>query len=300
MLFSGNYLTNGDTATEVIESVIEENIRPDAIQEFLNDLPEKALSLGVRIVLAILVFVIGRFLIKMVRKIVKRSLSRIGSEQSLINFLDSLVKTILYTILILVIASQFGMDAASVVAVVGSAGVAIGLAVQGSLSNFAGGVLILLLKPFRVGDYIYEDSHGNEGTVEEIQLFYTKLKTLDQKIVVLPNGALANTSLTNATAASHRMLLLKVGISYDADMKLAKSIITDVLKKDEAVDQDRDIIAYVDELGDSAVVIGARCYVPTEYYWTCKWRVTEEIKSRFDTAGVTIPFNQLDVHIAEK
>lgn len=287
-------------ASDMLENAIQENINTNAISKFMNELPEKALGLGIRVILALLVFVVGHFLIKLVRRIVRKSLERAKAEKSLGNFLDSLIKVILYTVLILMIAGRFGLDATSIVALLGSVGVAIGLALQGALSNFAGGVLILLLKPFRVGDYIYEDSHGNEGTVSEIQLFYTKLKTLDNKIVVLPNGVLANTSLTNATAASHRMLILNIGISYSSDMKKAKKIIQEVLEQDPAVDHDREILTYVDSLADSAVVMGARCFVPTKKFWACKWRVTEELKERFDTEGIVIPFNQLDVHVDSK
>ena len=188
----------------VLETAVAESLDfsiPAPVQNFLESLPEKALHLGVRVLLSVLVFVIGVQLIKLIRRILKKSLKRARADLGVVQFLDSLVKTVLYVVLVFTIATGFGVDAASIVALVGSAGVAVGLAVQGSLSNFAGGVLILLLKPFKVGDYIKEDNKGNEGTVTEIQLFYTKLTTVDNRIIILPNGTLANTSMTNVTEA---------------------------------------------------------------------------------------------------
>lgn len=273
-----------------------------AIENFLKEFPAKALGLGWRVVLAVLVFAIGVQLIKIVRQILKKSLQRSNADIGVIQFLDSFVKAALYIILVLMIAGNFGLDAASIMAILGSAGVAISLAIQGSLSNFAGGVLILLLKPFKVGDYIIEDSNKNEGTVTEIQLFYTKLSTPDDRIIILPNGALANTSLTNVTATDIRRMDLKIGISYDADLRSAKEVLQGVMEREEAVLKDKECFTYVDELGDSAVVIGMRCWFTNESYWTGKWRITEEAKLSLDEAGINIPYPQMDVHFnkAEK
>ena len=218
----------------------------------------------------------------------------------MVQFLDSFIKVGLYIILGFMVAGGFGLDAASVVAVVGSAGVAVGLALQGSLSNFAGGVLILLLKPFKVGDYIKEDSQGNEGTVTEIQMFYTKLLTYDGKTVVLPNGTLANTSLVNVTAANFRRLDVTVGISYDSDIKKAKAVLTRLVDENPLVIQDKDKVVTVDDLADSAVVIAVKCHVKTEDYWTLRGQLLENIKLRFDEEGITIPYPQLDVHMNGK
>ena len=269
---------------------------PAPVQNFLESLPEKALHLGVRVLLSVLVFVIGVQLIKLIRRILKKSLKRARADLGVVQFLDSLVKTVLYVVLVFTIATGFGVDAASIVALVGSAGVAIGLAVQGSLSNFAGGVLILLLKPFKVGDYIKEDNKGNEGTVTEIQLFYTKLTTVDNRIIILPNGTLANTSMTNVTEAATRRLDISVGIAYDADIKKAKEVLTGMLKADEAVLQDQNMLVFVDALGDFSINLGIRCFVKQEDYWETKWRLTEETKYTLDKAGIEIPFPQMDVH----
>ncbi len=285
--FSLTTLTSGVDLSQVDTGVIE---------NFLKELPGKALNLGLRILLTVLVFFIGTQLIKLVRKIVKKSLTRAKADVGVIQFLDSLIKAILYVVLIFMIASNFGVDAASIVALLGSAGVAIGLALQGSLSNFAGGVLILLLKPFRVGDYIKEDNKGNEGTVTEIQLFYTKLKTGDNRIIVLPNGTLANTSMTNVTEAATRRVDIVVGIAYDADIKKAKELLLDMMRADEGTLKDQDMVVYVDALADSSVNLGLRCWVKKEDYWDVKWRLTENAKYTLDEAGISIPFPQLDVH----
>lgn len=267
-----------------------------AVEQLLKELPDKALRLGIRILLAIVAFFIGVQIIKLLRKILKKSLQRARADVGVVQFLDSFIKVLLYVLLIFLIASGFGLDAASIVALLGSAGVAIGLAIQGSLSNFAGGVLILLLKPFKVGDYIKEDTKGNEGTVSEIQLFYTKLQTPDNRVIILPNGTLANNSMTNVTEASVRRLDITVGIAYDSDIKLAKEVLQEMLNKDEAVLGDKEQLVFVDQLADSSIHLGIRCWVYKEDYWTAKWRLTEETKYTLDRVGITIPFPQLDVH----
>jgi small conductance mechanosensitive channel len=276
---------------------ISENI--NAFQKFMSTLPEKALSLGIRVLIAAVVFFIGSKIIKIIRKITKKSLNKAGAEIGVIQFLDGLIKVVLYGVLILMIAGNFGFDATSVVALVGSAGVTIGLAMQGSLSNLAGGVLILLLKPFRVGDYIIESAHGTEGTVKEIGIFYTKLSTADGKIVVLPNGNLSNNSITNASFSPVRRVDLTVGISYSADIKKAKGILEDVMNSDTDVLHSEPVTVFVSSLDDSAVSIGMRCFCENANYWTVRWRVLENAKLALDEAGIEIPFNQVVVHMGE-
>lgn len=266
------------------------------MEEFLQGLPEKALNLGIRILLSAVVFFIGIQVIKLFRRFLKKSLQRAKADVGVIQFLDSLLKAVLYVVLIFTIASGFGVDAASIVALLGSAGVAVGLAIQGSLSNFAGGVLILLLKPFKVGDYIKEDSNGNEGTVVEIQLFYTKLATPDNRIIVLPNGTLANTSMTNVTEAAVRRLDIYVGIAYDSSIKQAREVLIAMLQADETTLKDKELRVFVDELAESCIRLDIRCWVNKEDYWETKWRLTEETKYALDAAGIVIPFPQVDVH----
>lgn len=269
----------------------------EKIEAFFNQLPEKAFNLGLRVLLAIIFFLIGVQLIKMLRKLIRKSMVRANAETGAVQFADSFIKASLYVLLTMMLASYFGLDAASVVAILGSAGVAIGLAIQGSLSNFAGGVLILALKPFKVGDYIKESYSGQEGTVAEIQIFYTKLVTPDNQTVILPNGNLANNSLVNVTMQEFRRMDVKVSISYEADLKKAKEVLLQVLTEDEATVKDRDILVFVDELADSGVILNARCWFGQDAFWKGKWRVTENCKLALDREGIEIAYPQLDVHL---
>lgn len=285
-------------ATQLLDGEMQDVQKKISVfQKYMDTLPEKAFSLGIRIVLTIIVFFIGMQAIKIVRKLMKAWLTRINAETGVIQFLDSFVKAILYIILILCIASSFGLDAATIVTVLGSCGVALGLALQGSLSNLAGGVLILILKPFKVGDYIKEDNKGNEGTVSEIQIFYTKLVTPDDKIIILPNGPLANSSLTNVTHSPTRRLTVKVGIAYSADLIKAKNILQDITNQQEGIRRDADVTIFVDDLADSSVVLGIHCFVNNEDYWAVRSTLLENIKLTFDKEGIAIPFPQLDVHM---
>lgn len=271
-----------------------------ALEKFMDTLPEKALGLGVRVVVAAILFFVGSKLIKLVRRITKKSLQRANVETGVIQFLDGLIKVGLYGLLILLIAGNFGFDATGVVALVGSAGVTIGLALQGSLSNLAGGVLILMLKPFKVGDFIMESAHGTEGTVKEIGIFYTRLETVDGKIVVLPNGSLANNSITNASFAPKRRVDLKVGIAYDADLIKAKAVLGEVMEQDADVLHEEPTFVFVDELADSAVVLGIRCFCENAKYWDVRWRLLENAKLALDAAKIEIPFPQVDLHVKEQ
>ena len=279
------------------EAVMFEEIDPTVIEKFLHELPENAFHLGVRVLLALVFFFIGVQCIKLLRKIIKKSLERANADVGVTQFIDSFIKVGTYAILIMLIATSFGVDAASIIAVFGSAGVAIGLALQGSLSNLAGGVLILILKPFKVGDYIIEDTNKNEGTVTEIQIFYTKLTTPDNKTIILPNGTLANSSLTNVTHAPHRRNEIKIGISYDSDIRTAKKVLQDLLDNDIAVLQDMERNVFVDNLADSSVVIGMRCWFKNEDFWQGRWRLIEEAKYALEENGIVLAYPQLDVHL---
>ena len=275
---------------------MENEIDPGVIEKFLEELPEKAFHLGLRVVLAGLAFLMGVQLIRLIRKILKKTLERSKADISAMNFIDSFVKFALYFLLVLTSASGVGVDAASILAIVGSAGVAIGLALQGSLSNLAGGVLILVLKPFRVGDYI-EDSNNRAGIVESIDIFYTHLLTYDNIAIVLPNGTLANGTITNYTQSELRRVIVPVSISYQADVKEARKVLLEALKEDPSVRKDKEMRVLVDALADSGVNLLVRCWVKQDDYWETKWRLTELVKDTLDEAGISIPFPQLDVHI---
>lgn len=279
-----------------IGNIASDELNVGLIEHYLQELPDRLVRLGVRVLLALVVLFIGIQLIKLIRRIMRKSFERRSVDVGVSRFLDSLVKVTLYILLLFMIASSFGLDATSVVALVGSAGVAIGLAVQGSLSNFAGGVLILLLKPFKVGDYI-RDAAGNEGTVEDVQLFYTRLITPDRHMVVVPNGELANSNILNMSTLNDRRMDIKVGISYEADIRKAKEVLLQVLNEDPGVLQDEEKRVYVDDLADSSVVLGLRCYSANENFWETRWRLMEKVKYALDEAGIPIPFPQLDVHV---
>ena len=271
----------------------------NALVQFVQDHIPNLIAYGIRILIALVIFMIGRFLIKWIRKRVRHSFDRTNADKGVAQFTDSMLKFGLYLLLILAVAANLGIELSSITVLFAGAGVGVTLALQESLSNFAGGVLILLLKPFVVGDYIIEDNEKNEGTVKEIQIFYTKLTTIDNKTVVIPNGTLANHSLTNVTARDERQLDLKIGISYESDLKKAKQILERMLNENENIIKDEDINVFVDSLGDSSVVLGIRAWVKTEEYWKTRWGLLEEIKLTFDEEGITIPYNQITVHMGE-
>lgn len=283
----------GDLGTE-ITSVTEQISRT---QEYMDRYLPSVVSFGLRLLFAVIVFLIGTKLIKFLRKIIRSSMERAGADVGVIQFLDSLLKVIFYFVLIMLIASGFGVDTTSVMALVGSAGLTIGLAFQGSLSNFAGGVLILLIKPFKVGDYIIYIEDNLEGTVSEIQMFYTTLLTVDNRKVVIPNGVLSNNSLINVTAQDKRRLDIDVGIGYSSDLKLAKELCEKLLEENDKILREQEHLVVVDSLADSAVMLKLRFWVRPEDYWPAKWKMTEDVKLLFDRNGIEIPFNQLDVNI---
>ena len=281
---------------ENIENVTQQISRT---QEYIDKYLPVAISFGLRLLLTIILFIVGSRLIKVVRKIVRRSMERTGADMGVIQFMDSLIKLLLYFLLIMFLADGIGVDTTSVMALVGSAGLTIGLAFQGSLSNFAGGVLILLIKPFKVGDYIIYTSGNLEGKVTKIEMFYTTLFTVDNKKVVIPNGTLSNSSLINVTAEDKRRIDITVGVSYTANLKLAKEVCLNLLAAQPAVLQDQNNMVVVDDLADSSVNLKICCWVSAEDYWSTRWELIEKIKLAFDENGIEIPFNQLDVNLKQ-
>lgn len=289
--------TIADTTQEVTDATQEAVKQVNQLTQYVQDSIPELITFGLKVLAALVAFFVGRLVIRWIRKIVRRSFERSGADKGVEQFVDSLLKYGLYALLVFSLISSLGFDTTSVAAVLASGGVAIGLALQGSLSNFAGGVLILLLKPFVVGDYIIEDSNGKEGTVKEIQIFYTKLSTIDNKTIVIPNGMLTNNSITNATAKDERQLDLRVSISYDADIRQAKNVIEELLEKDECIIKNEQINVFVHELADNAVVLGIRAWVKNEEYWETRWRLLEEIKILLDENGIEIPYPQMTVHM---
>lgn len=272
---------------------------PGLIRTWLEGLVPDLLNFALQVVIAFAVYAVGSKIISLIVKMVSRAMDKRETDEGVKQFLLPLIKYFLYIILIFSIMGLFGIATTSAVAVLGSAGVAIGLALQGSLSNFAGGVLILLLKPFRVGDYIIEHAGGNEGTVAEISIFYTKLMTVDNRVVVVPNGTLANCSITNVSDVDRRRVDIAVGIAYEADIKKAKEVLFKVAEEDEARLPEEEAVVFVDSLGDSAVNMGIRVWVKAEDYWPAKWRLTENVKYVLDEQGISIPYQQIDVQIKQ-
>lgn len=253
----------------------------------------------VKIIVCIVIYIIGKNVIGWVVKTVRSMLLRTKMQTGAATFIVSMLKIFLYLILIFGIAMQFGVKESSVAALVASGGVAIGLALQGGLSNLAGGFLILLFQPFEVGDYIL--AQGEEGTVQKIEILYTTLHTIDNRKVIIPNGNLANNVIVNATGADRRKLDITVGISYEDDISKAKQVLLQIIERSEYVIREQEAQVFVSELGDSSVVMGLRCWVRTDQYLPALWQMNEQIKNEFDRAGLHIPFPQMDVHVrAEK
>lgn len=296
--------TTGEQVEKVVETLQSGEMTAEQVNESVVNLVEmlKAkipdlIGWGIRILIAILIFLIGRAIIRWIRKRVKISMTRANVDAGVTQFTQSLLKFGLYLILILVIAGNLGFDLSTITVAFASASVGITLALQGTLSNFAGGVLILITRPFVVGDYIIEDNKKNEGTVKEIGIFNTKLTTLDNKTIVIPNGTLVNNSLTNVTEKDERQLDLKIGISYNSDLRRAKAILAEQLVNHDSIISDHPTNIFVDELADSAVILGVRAWVKSEEYWPTRWALLEDIKLSFDKEGIEIPYNQLSVHV---
>ena len=268
-------------------------------KEYLTEQLPALTGFCIKVVLSIIVFFVGRRIISWIVNIMRKSLERANRDAGVVQFISSAGKANLYMLLIFNIAISLGVKESSVAALLGTAGVTVGLALQGGLANLAGGVLLLIFKPFVVGDYIIQDqTNGCEGTVAKIEICYTTLLSIDNKKIVVPNGTLSNSTIINVTAKENRKLEIKVGISYDADIRKAKKVIEDILKADPDTRSDNsEMVVFVDSLADSAVIIGLRVWVPTDAYWKTKWRLNQRIKEEFDANGITIPYNQMEVYL---
>lgn len=267
------------------------------LTQWVNAMVPKALSFGFSVVLAIVLWVIGRKIINAIKKGFNKSCTRHNVEVGLAGFLSKIIGVICNVILILIILGLFGVTASSLAAGVAGVGVTIGLALQGALSNFAGGCLILLLHPFRVDDYIVEHASGKEGTVKEISIIYTTLITPDGKTVVVPNGALAAASITNVTAMGKRRMDVTVGISYTSDLKKARKILLDIGNSVEKRIKEDECYTLVSDLGESSIKLELRFWVKNEDYWPVRFDILERVKEGFDKESIIIPYNQLDVHL---
>lgn len=285
-------------AQEVAEDI--SNLKPNAILETLKNMIPGLMSLGYRLLVVAFIIIIGMRIISSVKKMFSRSFERMEMEISLRKFLMSVLSVAMYLLLALIAADKLGFNPASLIALVGSAGVAVALSLQESLSNFAGGIIIMVMKPFRVGDYIVTTTTGIEGTVKIIGLIYTSLLTPDNRMVVIPNGGLANSSITNVTAEDKRRIEIQVGISYESDLRRAKELLLQILDTHPMAlhEEDRMPQVFVWELGSNSVVLGGRVWSKMEDYWTAKFEITEQIKLTFDREGIEIPYQRVDIKVA--
>ena len=251
-----------------------------------------------RIVTAILIFVIGLWVIKFVNRLVKKYFDRADYDLALERFLADLINWGLKIMLFVMVITQLGVQSSSLIAVLGAAGLAIGLALQGSLSNFAGGVLILAFKPFRIGDFI--EAQGVMGTVKDISIFTTKILTSGNQLAILPNAKLSNDIIKNYNAEPIRKDILTIGISYDSDIKLAKEILLNLVTEQELVLKDPEPQIVVANLGDSSVDLSLRFWAKNEDFWEAHFYTLEEAKLRLEAQGISIPFPMREVHVINK
>ena len=285
-----------DVDTDAVTEVVDEaGQQLSTLQNFLIDAAPSIRSFIFNLIVAIIIFIVGKKLIGLAVRILERFLGRTGMDAGVSTFLVSTARALMYVLLAFVIVGQLGVNTASIVTLLGTAGIAIGMSLQGSLSNVAGGILILLMKPFRVGDFV-STSYG-DGTVKMIGLVYTVITTVDNRALTIPNGALSNSAVFNANAMPERRLDISVGISYDSDITLAKRIMEEVYRDCPGFLPDKDLNVHVSGLEDSSVTIEGFGWVRGSEYLKSKWYVLEEVKLRYDAAGVTIPFPQMDVHI---
>src|SRR5690606_17131745 len=287
IIVSNGYFYNGSSVASYMEKKVELAL-DHVIEAILSRVPS--------VVLGLLILIAGSWLIRLLLRIIRNRFERRNVDLSLRDFVASIVKFILYTMLILSVASMVGIQTTSFVAVLGAASLSIGLALQGSLSNFAGGVLILLFRPFRVGDYVSSAS-GAEGTIEKIDILYTTMRTSNGIAVFAPNGPLANTVITNYSSITKRRLEYKIGIAYESNIKEARDVILKVLTADYRIMNTPKPEVRVSELADSAVNIVVWAWAPKDQFWEAYYENFERIKLALDANDITIPYPQQEMRI---
>ena len=253
---------------------------------------------GIKVVAAIAIFIVGRWVARAVRNFVKRLMERSKVDDTLISFVGNLTYVLLLAFVIIAALNQLGIQTTSFIAIIGAAGLAIGLALQGSLANFAAGVLLIIFRPFKAGDFV--EAAGVAGTVEEIQIFTSQLKTPDNKTIIIPNAKLTGDNITNYSAKDTRRVDMVFGVGYGDDLQKVRQILEDILAKEDRVLQDPAPTIGVVELADNSVNFVCRPWVQTADYWAVYYDITETVKKRFDAEGVSIPFPQRDVHVYEQ
>ncbi len=250
---------------------------------------------GMKIVGAAAIFIIGRIVVGILTGFVRRLLRRSKTDETLVKFVTSLTKTALLVILFIVVLNQLGVQTTSFVAIIGAAGLAVGFALQGSLANFAAGVMLIIFRPFKAGDFV--EAGGSMGIVEEIGIFSTIMRTADNKKIIIPNNGITGGNIVNYSAKETRRVDLVFGIGYDDDLKKAKRILEQLLQADDRVLKDPAPVVAVSELADSSVNFVVRPWVKSADYWAVYWDLTEKVKLTFDAEGISIPYPQQDVHM---
>ncbi|MBW3164889.1 mechanosensitive ion channel family protein [Ferrimonas balearica] len=266
-----------------------------SIESLMDQAPDLLMVYGTRVLLAIVIFIVGRWLAKSLAKGVSKVLVKRQMDQTVVGFVSNMVSAVITAFTFIAVLGQLGVQTASLVAVLGAAGLAVGLALQGSLSNFASGVLLVVFRPCKAGDYV--EAAGVAGTVEEISIFSTTLVTPDNKRIVAPNSAVMNGVIVNYSAKERRRVDMVVGVSYDADLRQVKEVITDVVTSHELVLKDPEPVIEVLELGASSVDFVVRPWVKTADFWTVRFDLMREIKLRLDQENIGIPYPQMDVHV---
>ncbi|GLX83944.1 mechanosensitive ion channel protein [Thalassotalea loyana] len=274
------------------------DFKTEEIEQYAQLVTEMGIQFGTKLLTAIIVWFIGAWIIKKVVKLLDVAMTKKKVEVTLHQFLLSIFNITLKAILVIIFASMVGIETASLIAMLGAAGLAVGLALQGSLSNFAGGILILFFKPFKAGDVI--DAQGYVGTVDEIQIFNTIIRTLDNQRVIIPNGLLSNGCVKNVFVEPTRRVDMTFGISYDDDLTKAKAILRDICDNDERILKDPIADIFISAHADSSINILVRPWVASEHYWEVHFDVIEKVKLAFDEQGITIPYPQRDVHIYQQ
>ena len=250
---------------------------------------------GLKVIAAVAIFIIGRWIAMLVRRVVRRVMERGRVEPIITGFVSSIAYIALLAFVVIAALGQLGIQTTSFIAILGAAGLAIGLALQGSLANFAAGFLMIIFRPFKVGDFI--EGAGVAGVVEEIQIFTITLRTGDNKIIIVPNAKLSGDNITNYSALETRRVDMTVGVSYDADLAQVKKVLNDIISKEERILAEPASQVAVAELADSSVNLVVRVWTKTPNYWAVKCDMTETIKNRFDAEGIGIPFPQREIHI---
>ena len=265
------------------------------MEKLLSKLNDLWVDAGLKLVYVLVIFIVGSRLIKLITKLIGKSRVYKKLDKSVASFFMSFVKVALNILLLVIIAGVIGIPSASIITLIGSAGVAIGLAMQGGLSNIAGGIVILIFKPFKVGDFI--DTHTDSGTVTNISLFYTTLTTVDNRTVSIPNGSLANSSSVNFSNELDRRLDINLDISYNNKIDDVKNSINSVLDKEKRINREKELFVRVTNYKESSMEYTIRVWVNKDDYWNTKFDLLENLKNKFDQDKIVIPFNQLDIHI---